>query len=56
MMFGGDGMLSVEAFGERIRSLRIERNLTQQELAEKSFLFAQKEWSMDAWRRRPCTG
>lgn len=38
MMFGGDGMLSVEAFGERIRSLRIERNLTQQELADRLFV------------------
>lgn len=31
-------MLSVEAFGERIRSLRIERNLTQQELADRLFV------------------
>lgn len=38
MMFGGDGMLSVEAFGERIRSLRIEQNLTQQELADRLFV------------------
>ena len=38
MMFRGDGMLSVEAFGERIRSLRIERNLTQQELADRLFV------------------
>ena len=32
------------------------RTDTQQELVEKSFLFAQKEWSVDAGRRRPCTG
>ena len=37
-MLRGDGMLSVEAFGERIRSLRIERNLTQQELADRLFV------------------
>ena len=37
-LFGGEAMLSVEAFGERIRSLRVEQNLTQQELADRLFV------------------
>ena len=49
----GGTMLTLESFGQRIRSLRMEKNMTQQELADKMFVSRKTIGNWESGNRLP---